>query len=57
MSEQQINALKGLILAVLAALVAGGVITGDVSDTVAAVAGAIITALAAFVVRKPSDVG
>ena len=55
MSSAQIAALKGVVLAVLAALVAGGVITDSVSDTVTALAGAVLTAVAAFIVPRPKD--
>lgn len=54
MSDSQIQAVKGFALAVLAALVAGGVITSTVSDGVAAVAGAALTLLAAFI-TAPKD--
>ena len=54
MSSTQIQAFKTAILGVLAALVAGGVITDNVSDVVAAVAGAALTVLAAFI-TSPRD--
>lgn len=55
MTPQQISAAQGLVLAVLAALVAAGTITDSVSSTVAGIAGAIITAAAAFLVKRPRD--
>lgn len=54
MTDKQIQAVKTAVLAVLAALVAGGVITNSVSDVVAAVAGAVLTVLAALI-TSPRD--
>lgn len=54
MSGAQIQAFKTAILSVLAALVAGGVITNSVSDVAAAVAGAALTVLAALI-TSPRD--
>lgn len=55
MSETQINALRGVVLAVLAALVAGNVIDAGLSDAVTAVAAAVLTAVGAFLVKRPKD--
>jgi uncharacterized membrane protein YccC len=55
MSEAQVNALRGVVLAVLAALVAAGVVTPDVNDAVVGVAAAVLTAVAAFLVKRPKD--
>lgn len=56
MSDARINAVKGVVLAVLAALVAAGVVDPGLSDTLTGIVAAVITAVAAFVVSKPSDV-
>lgn len=56
MSDPQIAALKGVVLAVLAALVAGGVIDPGLSDTLTGVVAAVLAAVAAFFVPRPQDV-
>ena len=55
MSSAQIAAVRGVILAVLAALVAGGVIDPGLSDTLTGIVAAVLTAVAAFIVPRPKD--
>ena len=56
MTDARLAAIRGVILAVLAALVAGGVIDPGLSDAVTGIVAAVLTAAAAFLVSKPSDV-
>lgn len=59
MSTNQISAIQSVVLTLLAALVAGGTIAADMSDTVTAVIVAVFTAVGAFLVhpvaRQPRD--
>ena len=55
MSPQQISAVQGLVLAIIGALVAAGVIDPGLSDTLTGVLAAVITAVAAFLVKRPRD--
>ena len=55
MSEKQVSALQGVVLAVLAALVAYGVVDPGVSDTVTGILVTVLTAVAAFAVKRPRD--
>lgn len=55
MTNAQIAALKGVVLAVLAALVAGGVIDPGLSDALTGIVAALLAAAAAFFVPRPKD--
>jgi hypothetical protein len=55
MSEAQVNALRGVVLSVLAALVAANVIDPGLSDAITGVVVALLTAVAAFLVARPKD--
>ena len=55
MSEKKIEAIKGLVAVVLAALVSSGVIASGASKTVDGVVVAAIALFAAFSVRPPSS--
>lgn len=55
MSDAQISALQGVVLAVLTALVAYGTISSDASAAVAALITATLTAVGAFLVKRPKD--
>lgn len=55
MTPQLVSALKGVALAVLAALLAAGVIDPGQSDTLTGIVTAAVTFLAAVAVKRPRD--
>jgi len=55
MSEKQLSALQGVVLAVVAALVVAGALTDEVSKAVLGVVTAVFVVLGAFFIKRPQD--
>lgn len=55
LTDSQIAAIRGVILAIVTALVTFGLVSEDVSAQVISVASAILTAVGVFVFKRPKD--